>query len=160
MARAQQRAHGGYHAADMSLHIIKLCVGAISIEDLADWQAHQKVLRTRAGLDPRPVCDTRMTPKRRAEVLAGGSLYWVIKGVVLVRQCIEDIVTVEDEGGRSRCELILSPDLVRTAPLRRKAFQGWRYLLAKDAPCDITTPQGGEALPLGLRDQLLELGVW
>jgi hypothetical protein len=144
----------------MTINIIKLCVGAASIEDLAHWQHHQVRMRSGLGLDPRPVCDTRMTPKRAPEVLAGGSLYWVIKGVILVRQVIEDIETFEDEGGRSRCELILNPNLVKTAPQRRKAFQGWRYFENRDAPPDLTVTTGGEALPEALRAELIELGAW
>jgi hypothetical protein len=144
----------------MAINIIKLCVGATSIEDLADWQERLVYNRTGLGLDPRPVCDTRMTPKRADEVTAGGSLYWVIKGVILVRQAIEDIVTNDDGAGRSRCELVLNPTLVKTAPVRRKAFQGWRYFEAKDAPADLTVTVGGEALPEALRAELIELGVW
>jgi hypothetical protein len=144
----------------MSIHIIKLCVGAASIEDLADWQDHQRVRRMALGVDPRPVCDTRMTPKRADEVTAGGSLYWVIKGVILVRQVIEDIETFEDGAGRSRCEFILNPTLIKTAPMRRKAFQGWRYFLPKDAPADLSVSTGGEALPETLRAELIEIGAW
>lgn len=144
----------------MGVNIIKLCVGAGSIEDLADWQEHQRVRRTLLGIDPRPVCDTRMTPKRADEVTAGGSLYWVIKGVILVRQVIEDIETIDDGAGRSRCEFILNPTLIRTAPMRRKAFQGWRYFLAKDAPSDLSINEGGEALPEQLRAQLIDIGAW
>jgi hypothetical protein len=144
----------------MAINIVKLCVGAASIDDLVNWQERQARMRTGLGIDPRPVCDTRMTPKRGAEVTAGGSLYWVIKGVILVRQTIEDIVTFDDEAGRSRCELVLNPTLVRTAPQKRKAFQGWRYFEHKDAPADLTIATGGEALPDGLRAELIELGVW
>lgn len=144
----------------MAINIVKLCVGAVSIEDLANWQKRQQFNRTGFGIDPRPVCDTRMTPKRAEEVTAGGSLYWVIKGVILVRQRIEDIVTLDDEAGRSRCELVLNPELIKTAPQRRKAFQGWRYLETKDAPVDLSVATGGEALPEDLRAELIELGVW
>lgn len=144
----------------MAISIVKLCVGAASIDDLASWQERQKIMRLRAGLNPRPVCDTRMTPKRAEEVTAGGSLYWVIKGVILVRQSIEDIVTFDDSAGRSRCEFVLNPELIKTAPQRRKAFQGWRYFEAKDAPPDLAIALGGEALPEDLRAELIELGVW
>ena len=144
----------------MRINIVKLCVGATSIDDLSDWQARQKRMRDGFGLDPRPVCETRMTPKRRDEVIAGGSLYWVIKGVILVRQTIEDIVSIEDEAGRSRCELVVNPTLVRTAPQKRKAFQGWRYFEMRDTPADLTVTSGGEALPEGLRAELIELGAW
>jgi hypothetical protein len=144
----------------MTTHIIKLCVGADTVEDLANWHAWQTRERRAQGQDPRPVCDTRMTPKRRAAVLDGGSLYWVIKGVVCVRQAIEDIVTLDDGNGRSRCELVLNDALVRTAPLRRKAFQGWRYLDPKDAPADLSITVGGDDLPEDVRKQLIEMGAW
>jgi hypothetical protein len=144
----------------VSLNIIKLCVGAATIEDLADWQDHQGVRRAALGIDPRPVCDTRMTPKRASEVVAGGSLYWVIKGVILVRQVIEDIETFEDGAGRSRCEFILNPTLIKTAPVRRKAFQGWRYFQSKDAPADLTVTTGGDSLPETLRAELIDIGAW
>jgi hypothetical protein len=142
------------------VNIIKLCVGADSIDDLSNWQVRQSAMREGLGLDHRPVCDTRMTPKRRDDVLAGGSLYWVIKGVILVRQSIEDIVTFQDEAGRSRCELVLNSELVHTAPQRRKAFQGWRYFDSKDAPADLVINKGGEALPEALRAELIDIGAW
>ena len=144
----------------MALHIIKLCVGAQSIQDLLDWHDHQAFSRLSLGLDPRPVCDTRMSPKRRDEVLKGGSLYWVIKGQILVRQEVEDIITLDDADGRSRCEIVLKHFHVQTAPQRRAAFQGWRYLAPKDAPADLTHVSGGEDLPEPLRKELLDLGAW
>jgi hypothetical protein len=145
----------------MTIHILKLCVGADSIDDLTHWHTHQRKERARLGLDPRPVCDTRNTPKRRADVLDGGSLYWVIKGVVLVRQAIVDVVTIEDGSLGNRCELVLGTDYMRTAPQRRKAFQGWRYLEPADAPADLAAVgAGGADLPDDLRRQLIELGAW
>lgn len=144
----------------MTLHIIKLCVGADSVEDLARWHEWQTRERHASGQDPRPVCDTRMTPKRRDAVLDGGSLFWVIKGIVTVRQRILDIVTVDDGAGRSRCEIVLDAALTRTAPLRRKAFQGWRYLSPVDAPADLTVASGGDGLPEDIRKQLIEIGAW
>ena len=137
----------------MTIHILKLCVGADSVEDLADWQKRQIKKRKR------PVCGTRMWPKRAEDVLAGGSLYWVIKGVVLVRQRIVAIDHVTDDHGQ-RCGLYLDPDLVRTSPQPRRAFQGWRYLEPKDAPADLSALKGGADLPEHLRRQLVELGAW
>ena len=137
----------------MTLHILKLCVGADSVEDLALWQQGQIKKRKR------PVCGTRMWPKRVEDVLAGGSLYWVIKGVVLVRQRIVEIAEVRDDHGL-RCGLYLDPDLVRTSPQPRRAFQGWRYLAPKDAPADLGDIKGGADLPEDLRRKLVELGAW
>jgi hypothetical protein len=135
------------------IHIVKLCVGANSIEDLAAWQASQSA----RGI--RPVCGTRMWPKRVDDVLAGGSLYWVIKGVIVVRQRIVEISEVTDEHGL-RCGLYLDPKLVRTNPQPRRAFQGWRYLEPKDAPSDLGATRGGADLPEHLRRELVALGAW
>ena len=140
----------------MPIHIVKLCVGADSVEDLALWQKHQvEKLKRRA-----PVCGTRMWPKRVDEVLKGGSLYWVIKGSVLVRQRIVEVAEVTDEHGL-RCGLWLDPKLVRTAPQPRRAFQGWRYLEVADAPADLEgrKNKGGD-LPEKLRAELVSLGAW
>jgi hypothetical protein len=138
----------------MALHVIKLAVGADTVQDIADWQVHQvKTLKHKV-----PVCGTRMWPKRADAVLAGGSLYWVVKGVVAVRQKIVSIDDVIDDHG-ARCGLYLDPKLVRTLPQLRRAFQGWRYLEAKDAPADLTK-RAGAALPEDLRRQLVELGAW
>lgn len=146
----------------MALNIIKLAVGADSIEDLEQWHSWQIGQRQALGLEPVPVCDTRMVPKRRAEVLDGGSLYWVIKGIVLVRQRITDIVTITEDGGQTRCELWLEPQHHRTQPMSRRAFQGWRYLDPRDAPADLASPGGGGGgdLPDRLRRELMDLGAW
>ncbi len=136
----------------MSLHIIKLCVGAETVEDLAQWQAKQMKKRGR------PVCGTRMWPKRADDVLAGGSLYWVIKGVVIVRQRIVAIAEVRDDHGL-RCGLWLDPKLVRVSPQKRRAFQGWRYLEPTDAPPDLSK-RARSSLPEELQRKLVELGAW
>lgn len=128
--------------------MIKLCVGVSDVE----W------LETRAKAGRVPIVHTRMTPKRAAELEDGGSLFWVIKGVVACRQPILDIRTL-GEGKTSRCEITLEPRVVRTAPLGRRPFQGWRYLEPKDAPVDLTTADAGD-MPPELVEQLRELGAW
>jgi hypothetical protein len=143
----------------MTLHILKLCVGADSVEDLVEWQVGQLKRARKEKRDPRPHCGTRMWPKRADEVLAGGSLYWVIKGVISVRQRIVEIAEVRDDHGL-RCGLYLDPHLQRTSPQPRRAFQGWRYLEPKDAPADLAAAQGGADLPEELRRQLVALGAW
>lgn len=143
----------------MVVHIVKLCVGADNIEDLALWQRSQMAEQTRLGLQPRPVCGTHARPKRKAGILAGGSLFWVIKGVILVRQRIVEIGNVVDERG-ARCGLYLDPHLVSTHPQPRRAFQGWRYLTPEDAPPDLVQATGACALPEPLRRALLDAGVW
>lgn len=138
----------------MAVHVLKLCVGAQSITEIAQWQAGQMARGRRA-----PVCGTKSWPKRRTEILEGGSLYWIIKGQVLVRQRVLEIAEVEDEYGL-RCGFWLAQELVPVSPQPRRAFQGWRYLEAGSAPADLATTSGGEDLPEALRQELAALGVW
>ena len=138
-------------ASPMALNMIKLCVGAATVEDLLEWQ------RTREPGGPW-IMRTRQTPKRAAELVDGGSLYRVFKGVILCRQPILAVNTV-GEGVTARCEVTLDPEPVRVAPTPRRAFQGWSYLDPKDAPPDMATDLDGE-MPQELARQLREAGVW
>lgn len=135
------------------IHLIKLCVGAEKVEDLLEWQA----ARYGAG----PACHvTRMWPKRGAEILDGGSLYWVFKGVVLARQKVIGLDERLGEDGITRCAIMLDREVVRTEALPRRPFQGWRYLAPADAPKDV--PQGRsreEPLPRELMAALSEIGL-
>ena len=88
----------------------------------------------------------------------GGSLFWVVKGTIVCRQPVLDIATL-GEGKQSRCEITLEPKVIRTAPMARRPFQGWRYFEPKDAPVDLTDLDAGEA-PEELVRQLRELGAW
>jgi hypothetical protein len=99
-----------------------------------------------------------MVPKRRDEVLDGGSLYWVIKGYTAVRQPLIDIRPFVDGEGVSRCHLVYGQEMVLVSPRPRRAFQGWRYLDPKDAPPDIGKSASGE-MPDKLRRELAELGL-
>ncbi len=137
----------------MALHLIKLCVGVDRIEQLTAWGREER------GKGRTPIVHTRMTPKRLAELMDGGSLYWVIKGVVTCRQPIVDIRTLEDGTQRSRCEIELAEDVIRTAPQRRGAFQGWRYYEGRDVTPDLQSWEAGE-LPPGLAEELRALGAW
>lgn len=137
----------------MPLHLIKLCVGSDTVQDLIDWHVSQHS----AG---QPwVLHTRRTPKRAAELTDGGSVYRVFKGVVLCRQPILAVDTVGD-GRMARCRITLSPEVVLTAPLPRRPFQGWRYLDPKDAPDDFGPHGEAAAVPQDLALKLRELGAW
>src|ERR1700741_2826036 len=105
----------------MPLHMIKLCVGCDTVEDLLDWHAAD------VGGGRPWVMHTRQTPKRAAEMVDGGSVYRVFKGGILFRPEVLAISTV-GEGVNARCEVALKPEVVRVAPTPRRAFQGWRYL--------------------------------
>ena len=138
--------------ADM-VHLIKLCVGAEKVEDLIDRQA----LHANTG----PAAHvTRMWPKREAELLNGGSLYWVFKGAVLARQKVIGLEERIGADGISRCAILLDREVIRTEAMMRRPFQGWRYLTAEDAPRDL--PKGRsreEALPRALSVALSEIGL-
>jgi hypothetical protein len=135
------------------IHIVKLCVGAERVEDLLEWQAH-----TYGEGPARHV--TRMWPKRTEEVLDGGSLYWVFKGVILARQRIIGLEEVIGADGIARCAIVLDRDVVRTEAVPRRPFQGWRYLAAADAPADLRAGRDREdPLPRELQAALSEIGL-
>lgn len=142
----------------MTLHLIKLCVGADSIQDLTDWVETQAGQRRRLGLDAAHVHRTRQSPKRREEILDGGSLYWVIKGSIAVREPIVDLRAVIDEAGVPHCDIVLSGAFTRVEPRRCRPFQGWRYLDAKDAPNDLRSA-GARELPQEFVKELAALGL-
>jgi hypothetical protein len=144
----------------MTLHIVKLCVGAASIEDLAAWQAERIKEQKAKGEKPRIFHATLQTPKRQAD-LEGGSLYWVIKGVVQVRQKLIGFEDGTKEDGSPCCLILLDRKLVPVRPVPRRAFQGWRYLTADDAPEDLGKGGSGDvsALPPDMRRALSELGL-
>ncbi|VAW10270.1 hypothetical protein MNBD_ALPHA09-1056 [hydrothermal vent metagenome] len=142
----------------MTLHLLKLCVGVAEISELQYWIDRRAAEAVARGEPPRHRHITRQRPRRGDEVLDGGSLYWVIKGLIQVRQRIVDLRDVTGEDGIRRCAIILAPTLVGTRPVPRRAFQGWRYLEAGDAPADL----GGDsvaALPAELRRELAGLGL-
>eukprot|EP01037_Dinobryon_pediforme_P027681 gene27681-30658_t len=144
----------------MPLHIVKLCVGCDSVDDLAGWIASRGADKLRRGLPPEHIHRTRMSPKRADEVLDGGSLYWVIKGEIKVREAILDLRAVKDEQGVPHCDIVLSGELVPVVPRRMRPFQGWRYLPADDAPRDIAQVSSAlRALPPELARELTVLGL-
>lgn len=142
----------------MAVHMIKLCVGAESVEDLAEWQARRIAEARKAKLPPNAWHDTRMTPKRAGDMLAGGSIYWVIKNRIVVRQKLLRFEQVTDEEGKAMCRIHLDPELVRVKPRSKRPFQGWRYLEPKDAPADLDGK--GPVLSADLEQALKEALAW
>jgi hypothetical protein len=145
----------------MTLHLIKLCVGCDSVEELSTWQAERLRQMKRDGVRPELFHRTFQTPKRRDELLDGGSLYWVIKGLVQARQRLVDIREGIKDDGSPCAMLILARRLIPVRPVPRRAFQGWRYLSADEAPVDIVggKADGLAAMPPKLRKELAELGL-
>ena len=138
------------------VNLVKLCVGVDSLENLRRYHAET----------PSPRRDhgrwhvTRMWPKRQAEILAGGSLYWVIKGHIQCRQRITALEEAIGSDGIRRCKIVLDPDIVLTQTAPRRAFQGWRYLDPADSPADLGRARKGEdVLPDHLNAELAEIGI-
>lgn len=144
----------------MTLHLVKLCVGADSIADHEAWIKERLAAMKARGEKPEQRHTTRMVPKRVAELLDGGSIYWVIKGQIASRQELVDVRPFVDGQGTSRCDLVLKPKVIPVAPRRMRPFQGWRYLPAHEAPPDLS---GGlvevAEMPDALRRELRELGL-
>ena len=145
----------------MPLHLIKLCVGCESVADLSLWQAERLRQMKRDGIEPEIYHRTFQSPKRRDELLDGGSLFWVIKGLVQARQRLLDIREGTKDDGTPCAMLILDRPVVAVRPMPRRAFQGWRYLSADEAPADITDGKtdGLAAMPPKLRKELAALGL-
>ncbi len=130
------------------LHLAKLAVGTRDVADLRAWQAKRAPLRHL----------TRNMPRRRDEILAGGSLYWVVNGAMVVRQRLLDIAEATYDDGSRCCALVLDRELIPVLGRPMKPFQGWRYLEAEAAPLDVPERAAEtEGLPEPLLRQLREL---
>jgi len=145
----------------MPVHLVKLCVGVKEVSELVAWQTARRKDMLSRGLKPEIIHVTRMTPRRRDELLDGGSLYWVIKGFIQVRQTIVDLRVMDGKDGIRRCGIVLSPDVTPCAPAPRRPFQGWRYLTQADAPRDLEAGvlSGLDGMPEKMRAELMELGL-
>lgn len=139
-----------------TVNLLKLSVGTEDVADLAAWQATKRA-QTDDGF-PRHI--TRMWPKRETEILNGGSIYWVIKGVILARQTILRLDEYNSADGIRRCAIVCDKPLVRVSATPKRAFQGWRYLTVEDAPEDLPEGrQSEESLPPELSKALAAIGV-
>ena len=142
----------------MPLHLIKLCVGCDGIDDLAHWITATLAEKRRRGLPEEHVHRTRMMPKRVEEILDGGSLYWIIKGQIRVREKILDLRAVKDASGVSHCDIVLSGELVEVEARPYRPFQGWRYFSPDVAPRDLLDDATRD-LPVEFLRELAGLGL-
>lgn len=144
------------------MHLQKLSVGSKSIETLVDWQETVVYRRKAAGLSAHHEHVTRMFPKQKEALEAGGSIYWVIKGMILCRNPIARLEEVIRHDGKKACSILMEPTLIPVMPTPRRAFQGWRYLRPEDAPQDLGDAIGDDddELPTKLMRKLVELGAW
>src|ERR1700675_1128264 len=144
----------------MPLHLIKLAVGCESVKELKGWVAELMLAAKKKGLPRHHIHITRMTPKRVEELLAGGSLYWVIRGEIAAREKILAIEPFRDRDGIGRCRLVMQPKVIAVAPRPMRPFQGWRYFDAAAAPADLTKSAAASvAMPEPLRRELRDLGL-
>ena len=144
----------------MPLHLIKLCVGCDSVQDLEDWIKEKAREKKKRGQKAERFHTTRMVPKRAEELVDGGSLYWVIRGQVMCREKILGVRPFTDKAGIGRCRLMLDGKPVLVEPRPFRAFQGWRYYLEGDAPRDLSRAGRGLAqLPEHMRRELRDLGL-
>lgn len=141
----------------MTIHLRKLCVGAESIDDLARYIDRRVTGQKKAGEPLRYSHETRMWPRREDELLDGGSLYWIIKGSMCVRQPITGFEECFDGQGTRYCRILMAPDIVLVEPRPHRPFQGWRYLKPEDAPRDLT--KGETQMAPELARELSELGL-
>lgn len=137
----------------MPVHLLKIAVGIESVEHF------EQRIAARAKKKQLIVHHTRHMPKRTEEVLGGGSLYWIVKGFIMVRMRILGLkmVTLPKEG--PHCAIEMEPKLIPVVPTPRRPHQGWRYLEAEDAPRDLAKAGGGAKLPPKLAAELRELGL-
>ncbi|MEM6577758.1 MAG: DUF1489 domain-containing protein [Pseudomonadota bacterium] len=141
---------------DKSINLIKLSVGSESVESMIDWQAS----RAAQGTDGLPRHITRMWPKQEQALLNGGSIYWVVQGLIQCRQKIIRLDEVTGSDGIRRCAIVLNPEVIRTSVAKKRPFQGWRYLKPEDAPADLPRGrQNEDRLPAGLSAALADIGV-
>ena len=145
--------------AGAPLHLLKMAVGIADLDDLRRARAAR--IAQLGGSFVR----TRNHPRRAEAVLRGGSLYWVIRGEIRVRQRIDGFRSEHDEKGRPYCLIGVDPELVPTVGRRWRPFQGWRYLPPADAPPDCRSAGGAEgefdlaAMPASMTAELRALGL-
>ena len=143
----------------MTVHLLKLSVGVEGIEHLTALQSRRRQEARLNGIGDRIWHQTRHTPRRAAELLDGGSIYWVIKGLIRARQYVRDLEAVTGVDGIRRCRIILDPRLVTTEPRPRRPFQGWRYLSDADKPPDRDTDTADGGMPPEMEAELRSLGL-
>lgn len=141
------------------MHMIKLCVGVATIEELESYRSERAHWWRADYGENVHVHRTRTMPKRKEEIEGQGSIFWVIAGVVRCRQPILRLAAAVDAQGLGCCDIIMAPDLVRVTPRPKSAFQGWRYLAPADAPPDLDSAGFHEEGSAELALELSRLGL-
>jgi len=143
----------------MTTNLLRMAVRIESAAQLKEIQTE----RSNAGNEKKVFTFTRNVPKRVDELLEGGSIYWVIKRLIRVRQEIIGIDSAVNNDGRKYCRIELNPEHIFLEPRKQKPFQGWRYLKSEEAPIDLskgTQTAQNNAMPDEMVAELKELGLF
>src|ERR1700719_985739 len=135
-------------------HLLKMAVGIGDIDELRRFRAARLKERGASWVY------TRNRPRRTEEVLAGASIYWVIRGQIRVRQLVTGFRSERDDNGRAYCLIEVDHDLVPTVLRPWRPLQGCRDLTPADAPPDAPLGPGGiAAMPERMLAELRALGL-
>ena len=141
----------------MIYNLKKLAVGIDTVENL---KIRQKIIFNEYN---KIIHVTRNVPKKKDDLIKKGSMYWVIKRRVLVRQKIKNISLIIRNDGSKGCEIELDSELIKVIPTSMRPFQGWRYYNSEEVPSDLTLDLNNdneEALTDELNAELIKLGLY
>ena len=143
----------------MTVHLLRMAVRVESIAHLREIQS-ERVKTENNGGEGALFTYTRNIPRRSDELANGGSIYWVVKRLIRVRQPILSLHQQTNAEGRDYCAIELDPTHIQVEPQRQRAFQGWRYFRVEDVPPDLDTAQSDSSdLPPEMAAELRELGL-
>jgi hypothetical protein len=138
------------------INLIKINVGSTNVDDIRDWQLSNR----EKWPDKRPRHITRMWPKRQIEILNGGSIFWVVKGYIMARQKIIGMEEFYRNDTIKCCALVFDNSIFETEIVKKRPFQGWRYLEKEQSPADLVKKDhNNDNIPLQLLAQLSDIGV-
>jgi len=140
----------------MTVHLLRLAVGAENLQAMRDWRHDHQINWQGRAVVP---TYTKRAPTRVTELLDGGCIYWVVKGYIQCRQRFIGFDEVQDVDGTAYCRMLMAPELIETVSMPKRPFQGWRYLKSEEAPADLAGGAGGDALPEHLLAELRALGL-
>ena len=141
------------------MHMIKLCVGVATLEELESYRDERAHWWGADYGDNVHVHRTRTRPKQAEAIERSGSIYWVIGGVIRCRQKVLRLAEATDTEGLACCDIIMAPDLIRVVPRPKGPFQGWRYLKPAEAPADVDQRNADEGGDMELAEELARLGL-
>ena len=144
----------------MTVNLLRVAAGVKNIDHLHEVIECHAFMHERLG-HVMPLT-TRNRPKRQSELLDDGSVYWIIKNMILARAKFLGFEEVQDEDGRSYITMFVSTDIVLTEPRQKRGFQGWRYLTVEDAPKDLDKSnklKPDQDMPMEMVKELQSLGL-